>query len=76
MGPSKLPNSGGIGVLSILIALPAILLGIAFASGNPPTKSVVYKSPGGQEATLKYSAGFRSASCGDIRRTFLRTLWM
>jgi hypothetical protein len=40
------------------IGLPAILLGLALAMGNPPTATRVLYSPDGQEARLSYDAGF------------------
>jgi hypothetical protein len=49
---------GGLGAAPLVVALPAVLFGVALASGNPPTKSRVVKSPTGEEATLNYSAGF------------------
>lgn len=49
---------GGLGAAPLVVALPTVLFGMALASGNPPTKSRVVKSPDGEEATLNYSAGF------------------
>jgi hypothetical protein len=49
---------GVAGLVSIIIALPAIVFRLALALGNPPTKSIQIRSPGGEEATLIYSAGF------------------
>jgi hypothetical protein len=49
---------GAVGVVSIIIPLPIVILGVLPASGNPPTKGVVSRSPGGQEGRLNYNAGF------------------
>jgi hypothetical protein len=49
---------GAAALLPILIASPAIILGVALASGDPPPQHHTFRSPSGQEATLSYQAGF------------------
>jgi hypothetical protein len=45
-------------VVPLAIGLPAIVFGLALATGNPPTKTRIVRSQDGQEARLSYDAGF------------------
>lgn len=45
-------------VVPVVIMLPAVVLGLALAMGNPPTKTHIVHSQDGQEARLSYDAGF------------------
>jgi hypothetical protein len=49
---------GGVMASPLVVALPAILLGLALAGGNPPTQTRIVRSSDGQEANLSYDAGF------------------
>jgi hypothetical protein len=49
---------GAAGLVPLVFAIPIILLGLGLSAGNPPTKTRVIKSPDGQQAELRYSAGF------------------
>jgi hypothetical protein len=45
-------------VVPVLVMLPAVILGLALATGNPPTETRVVRSLDGQEARVSYDAGF------------------
>jgi hypothetical protein len=49
---------GAAGAVPVAIALPPLFLGLLFASGNPPTRTRIVRSPDGQQAELNYDAGF------------------
>lgn len=49
---------GAVVLLPLVIVLPALLLGFALASGNPPAQSRVISSPRGMQAAVTYNAGF------------------
>jgi hypothetical protein len=49
---------GAVGVVPLVIVLPAFLFALLLVSGNPPAKTLTVRSPDGYEATLAYNAGF------------------
>jgi len=49
---------GAVSVVPLAAVLPALLFGALLASGSPPTKSRMVRSPDGQEAKLTYYGGF------------------
>jgi len=57
-------------VVPVAIMLPAVLLGLALASGNPPTETRIVHSTDGQEARLRYDGGFLGR---DYTRVDLKT---
>jgi len=57
----KLITSRVLGVICLaplVIALPAILLGLALGNSGPPAQTKTVRSAGGEEARLSYEAGF------------------
>ena len=57
----KVITSRVIGILCLaplVIALPAILFGIALGNSSPPARTRTVRAPRGEEARLSYQAGF------------------
>jgi hypothetical protein len=59
--------TGVVALLPLLISLPATLLGVFLASGNPPAQTRVVVSPRGDQATLIYHAGFLGRDYTEVR---------
>ncbi len=57
---------GVAGLVPLVVAIVAILLGIALNAGNPPAKIRVTRSTDGQEAKLTYRAGFLGRDHTDV----------
>ena len=49
---------GAVGVVPLIVALPAALFGVALHLGDPPAQVRLVRSADGQEATLRYDSGF------------------
>ena len=58
---------GVLGIIPAIIALPAILLGLALAAGNPPAQTRTVQSQDGQQAVLSYEAGFLGRDYTEVR---------
>ncbi len=49
---------GAMGIVPIVVLLPAFLFAVFLTSGDPPPRTHKFLSPDGQQAELRYQAGF------------------
>lgn len=49
---------GAVGLVPLVVGIPAILFALALIAGDPPVKTRVVQSQDGQQAELSYRAGF------------------